>query len=113
MCEERPRGASPLRVNDEFGVSFGAAIETFAAPLGRLSPVTKRRKMTPETLRQRRVAFYHGIPRDTLRNAVQRANAAQEATEAGTTARDPPWVEVSDAEEAAFANATASPVRRS
>jgi hypothetical protein len=35
--------------------------------------VKKSGKMTLETLRQRRVAFYHGISRDTLREAARRA----------------------------------------
>jgi len=33
----------------------------------------KKRKLSAEALRLRRVAFYNGIPRDTLRKAARRA----------------------------------------
>lgn len=40
------------------------------------NPVTKKCKPSPEALRQRRMAFYHGLPRDILRNAARRAKEA-------------------------------------
>ena len=33
----------------------------------------EKRKLSPEALRLRRVAFYNGIPHDTLRKAARRA----------------------------------------
>jgi hypothetical protein len=57
----------------------GTAVAPSSVRGGRLALVKKRQRMTPEALRQRRVAFYHGIPRDTSRGAVRCAKGPPQA----------------------------------
>jgi len=43
-------------------------------------PMAKKRQLSAEALRQRRMAFYHGVSRDSLRNAARRCKASRPAT---------------------------------
>ena len=41
--------------------------------------MSKKLKLSPEVLRQRRITFYHGLPREILRNAACRAEEARKS----------------------------------
>jgi hypothetical protein len=49
----------------------------------------KKWKLSPEALRLRRVAFYNGVPRDTLRKAARRAKEPRRRRTLETTASVP------------------------
>jgi hypothetical protein len=76
-CPEHVRFLTSSTAYQKYIDYWNSKVDEATRDVSAGSPVAKKGKPSPEVQRQRRTAFYHGLSRDTLRNAARRAKTSR------------------------------------